>query len=152
MQIYQRPLSDIKPYEKNPRKKHNIDKVMKSIKDFGFQQPIVVDRAGVIVVGHSRYLASKELGLETVPIVIADLPPEKIKAYRIADNKTNEDSDWDFKLLSQEFQDLLDNNFEIEMTAFTDNELEDFFTFDKEEEGQKVKSEKKCPNCGTKLK
>lgn len=152
MQIYQRPLSDIKPYEKNPRKKHNIDKVMKSIKDFGFQQPIVVDRAGVIVVGHSRYLASKELGLETVPVVIADLPPEKIKAYRIADNKTNEDSDWDFKLLNQEFQDLLDNNFEIEMTAFTDNELEDFFTFDKEEEGQKVKSEKKCPNCGTKLK
>ena len=152
MQIYQRPLSDIKPYEKNPRKKHNIDKVMKSIKDFGFQQPIVVDRAGVIVVGHSRYLASKELGLETVPIVIADLPPEKIKAYRIADNKTNEDSEWDFKLLNQEFQDLLDNNFEIEMTAFDDKELEDFFTFDKEEEGQKVKSEKKCPNCGTKLK
>jgi len=152
MQIFQRPLSDIKPYEKNPRKKHNIQKVMKSIQDFGFQQPIVVDRAGIIVVGHSRYLASKELGLETVPVVIADLPPEKIKAYRIADNKTNEDSDWDFKLLSQEFQDLLDNNFEIEMTAFTDNELEDFFTFDKEEEGQKVKSEKKCPNCGTKLK
>jgi len=152
MQIYQRPLSDIKPYEKNPRKKHNIHKVMKSIKDFGFQQPIVVDRAGVIIVGHSRYLASQELGLETVPVVIADLSPENAKAYRIADNKTNEDSEWDFNLLNKEFTDLLDINFDLEGTGFEPKELEDFFTFDKEEEAQKVKSEKLCPKCGTKLK
>ena len=152
MQIYQRPLSDIKPYEKNPRKKHNIQKVMKSIKDFGFQQPIVVDRAGIIIVGHSRYLASQELGLETVPVVIADLSPENAKAYRIADNKTNEDSEWDFNLLNKEFTDLLDINFDLESTGFEPKELEDFFTFDKEEEAQKVKSEKLCPKCGTKLK
>ena len=152
MQIYQRPLSDIKPYEKNPRKKHNIQKVMKSIKDFGFQQPLVVDRAGTIIVGHSRYLASQELGLETVPVVIADLSPENAKAYRIADNKTNEDSEWDFNLLNKEFTDLLDINFDLEGTGFDPKELEDFFTFDKEEEAQKVKSEKHCPNCGTKLK
>jgi ParB-like chromosome segregation protein Spo0J len=152
MQIHQRHISNIKPYQKNPRKKHNIQKVIKSIKDFGFQQPIVVDRAGVIVVGHSRYLASQELGLETVPCVVADLPPEKIKAYRIADNKTNEDSEWDYKLLNEEFTDLLDINFDLEGTGFDPKELEDFFTFDKEEEAQKVKSEKHCPNCGTKLK
>ena len=152
MQIHQRHLSNIKPYQKNPRKKNNIQKVIKSIQDFGFQQPIVVDKTGVIVVGHSRYIASKELGLETVPCIVADLPPEKIKAYRIADNKTNEDSEWDYKLLNEEFTDLLDINFDLEGTGFDAKELEDFFTFDKEEEAQKVKSEKLCPNCGTKLK
>src|SRR5210317_2283844 len=132
MQIYQRPLSDIKPYEKNPRQKYDIQKVAQSIKEFGFQQPIVVDRAGVIIVGHGRYQASKSLGLETVPVLIADLPPEKAKAYRIADNKTNEDSEWDFSLLNKEFTDLLDVNFDLETTGFEPKELEDFFTFDKE--------------------
>jgi ParB/RepB/Spo0J family partition protein len=152
MQIYQRPLSDIKPYEKNPRQKYDIQKVAQSIKEFGFQQPIVVDRAGVIIVGHGRYQASKSLGLETVPVVIADLSPEKAKAYRIADNKTNEYSDWDFSLLNKEFTELLDVNFDLELTGFDPKELEDFFTFDKEDDVTKIKTEKSCPNCGSKLK
>jgi DNA modification methylase len=132
MQIYQRPLSDIKPYEKNPRQKYDIQKVAQSIKEFGFQQPIVVDRAGVIIVGHGRYQASKSLGLETVPVVIADLSPEKAKAYRIADNKTNEYSDWDIGLLQQEFTDLLDINYDLELTGFDADELEKLIVGEKE--------------------
>jgi len=132
MQIYQRPLSDIKPYEKNPRQKYDIQKVAQSIKEFGFQQPIVVDRAGVIIVGHGRYQASKSLGLETVPVIIADLPPEKAKAYRIADNKTNEYSDWDIGLLQQEFTDLLDINYDLELTGFDADELEKLIVGEKE--------------------
>jgi site-specific DNA-methyltransferase (adenine-specific) len=132
MQIYQRPLSDIKPYEKNPRQKYDIQKVAQSIKEFGFQQPIVVDRAGVIIVGHGRYQASKSLGLETVPVIIADLPPEKAKAYRIADNKTNEYSDWDIGLLTQEFTDLLDINYDLELTGFDADELEKLIVGEKD--------------------
>lgn len=152
MNIKQLPLSDIKPYDKNPRRKKNIDKVMQSIKDFGFQQPIVTDTSGTIIVGHSRYIAAQELKLQTVPVVIANLSPEKAKAYRIADNKTNEDSEWDYGLLHQEFTDMLDLNMDLEITGFDNNELEDFLTFDKEEPGEKIKTEKTCPQCGTKLK
>ena len=132
MQIYQRPLSDIKPYEKNPRQKYDIQKVAQSIKEFGFQQPIVVDRAGVIIVGHGRYQASKSLGLETVPVIIADLSPEKAKAYRIADNKTNEYSDWDIGLLQQEFTDLLNINYDLELTGFDADELEKLIVGEKD--------------------
>ena len=90
MIVEQKALTDIKPYIKNPRKKWDIQKVAQSIKEFGFQQPIVVDRGGTIIVGHGRYEASKLLKLNSIPVTIADLPPEKAKAYRIADNKTNE--------------------------------------------------------------
>jgi ParB-like chromosome segregation protein Spo0J len=152
MNILQKAISDIKPYNRNPRKKKNIQKVANSIKEFGFQQPIVVDRAGVIIAGHSRYEASKLLNLESIPVLIADLSPEKAKAYRIADNKTNEDSEWDFSLLNKEFTDLLDINYDLEVTGFDTKELEDFFTFDKEDDVAKIKTEKSCPNCGTKLK
>ena len=152
MIVQDKAISDIKPYQKNPRHKYDINKVAQSIKEFGFQQPIVVDRAGVIIVGHGRYEAAKSLNLKTIPVTIADLSPEKAKAYRIADNKTNEDSEWDFSLLNKEFTDLLDINYDLEVTGFDTKELEDFFTFDKEDDVPKIKTEKSCPNCGTKLK
>ena len=117
MIVQDKAISDIKPYQKNPRQKYDIQKVASSIKEYGFQQPIVVDRAGIIIVGHGRYQAAKSLNLESIPVVIADLPPEKAKAYRIADNKTNEYSDWDIGLLQQEFTDLLDVNFDLELTG-----------------------------------
>ena len=152
MNILLKAITDIKPYARNPRKKKNLQKVVESIQQFGWQQPIVVDRAGVIIAGHSRYEAAKILECKEIPVLIADLSPEKAKAYRIADNKTNEYSEWDFSLLTKEFTDLLDINFDLEGTGFDTKELEDFFTFDKEEEGTKVKTEKTCPNCGIKLK
>ena len=132
MNILQKSISDIKPYNRNPRKKKNIQKVANSIKEFGFQQPIVVDRAGVIIAGHSRYEAAKILNLTSIPVLIADLSPEKAKAYRIADNKTNEYSDWDMGLLIQEFTDLLDNNYDLELTGFDSDELEKLIVGEKE--------------------
>ena len=128
MIVEQKALTDIKPYIKNPRKKWDIQKVAQSIKEFGFQQPIVVDRGGTIIVGHGRYEAAKLLKLKSIPVTIADLPPEKAKAYRIADNKTNEFSEWDISLLQQEFTDLLNANFDLELTGFDHDELESLIT------------------------
>ena len=124
MEIKYLETDKILPYINNPRKNLNADKVASSIKEFGFQQPIVVDKEMIIIVGHTRHQASKLLGLEKVPVLIADLPPTKAKAYRIADNRLNEDSEWDMGLLNLEFTDLLDNNFEMENLGFDDKELE----------------------------
>jgi ParB/RepB/Spo0J family partition protein len=152
MNILLKSISDIKPYSRNPRKKLNLDKVVESIRNYGWQQPIVVDRAGVIIAGHSRYEAAKILECKEIPVLIADLSPEKAKAYRIADNKTNQYSEWDYSLLNKEFTDLLDINMDLELTGFDTKELEDFFTFDKEDDVAKIKTEKSCPSCGVKLK
>src|ERR671925_2234981 len=97
MKIELRKLSDIKPYAGNPRLNDDaVAAVAASIREFGFRQPIVVDAEGVIICGHTRYKAAEQLGLEKVPVHVAkDLTPEQIKAYRIADNKSAELSDWD---------------------------------------------------------
>ena len=118
-------LKDIKPYSNNPRKKQNIKKVVNSIKEFGFQQPIVVDKKNIIIVGHSRYEASKELGLDKVPVITADLSPVKAKAYRIADNRINQDSEWDFSKLTLEFKDISKLDFNLDSLGFEKNELDD---------------------------
>lgn len=117
MNIIEKKLSDIKPYEKNPRKNdHAVEYVANSIKEFGFKVPIVIDKNGVIVAGHTRYKASKKLGLEKVPCIIADdLTDEQIKAYRLADNKVSEKSEWDFDLLFDELSEIGEL---IDMSAF----------------------------------
>lgn len=109
-------LDEVKPYEKNPRKNDaSVDKVAESIKQFGFKVPLVIDKNNVIVTGHTRYKAAVKLKLDTVPCIMADdLTDEQIKAYRLADNKVAEFSDWDMDLLTQELDDIL----EIEMTDF----------------------------------
>src|SRR5574344_1896326 len=116
MEIITRKLSEIKPYEKNPRKNDAaVEFVMNSIKEFGFKVPIVIDKDGVIVAGHTRYKASKKLKLTEVPCIIADdLTPEQIKAYRLADNRVAEKSEWDIDLLNGELDDILN----IDMTQF----------------------------------
>lgn len=116
MNVQEMPIGDIKPYERNPRKNAAaVDYVANSIKEFGFKQPIVVDADHVIVVGHTRWLAAKKLKMKTVPVLVADdLTPEQAKAYRLADNKTNEFSEWDDDLLDLEMDDLSD----IDMSLF----------------------------------
>ena len=101
MQVEEIEIGKVKPYEKNPRKNDGaVNDVAESIKQFGFQQPLVIDKNGVIVVGHTRYKAAKKLGLKTVPCVRADeLTEEQVKAYRILDNKLNELASWDFEAL-----------------------------------------------------
>src|SRR5574344_443284 len=116
MEIIIKKISEIKPYEKNPRKNDAaVEFVMNSIKEFGFKVPIVIDKDGVIVAGHTRYKASKKLKLTEVPCIIADdLTPEQIKAYRLADNRVAEKSEWDIDLLSGELDDILN----IDMAQF----------------------------------
>ena len=126
MKIELTDINKIIPYINNPRKNQNIDKVASSIKEFGFQQPIVVDKSMTIIVGHTRYEASKKLELKKVPVIIANLPPLKAKAYRIADNRVNQDSEWDFKLLNLEFTDLLDNHFDLDNLGFDDEFFKKF--------------------------
>jgi len=125
MKIELRPLSAIKPYEKNPR--HNdaaVEAVAESIRRFGFRQPIVVDAGGVIVCGHTRWKAAQKLGLVRVPVHVAkDLTPEQIRAYRIADNKTAELSEWNLDLLPLELAELKDADFDWSLLGFSEDEL-----------------------------
>ena len=125
MDVELRPLAEIKPYEKNPRINDDaVDAVAASIKEFGFRQPIVVDEAGVIVVGHTRWKAAKRLGLDTVPVHVArDLTPEQAKAYRIADNKTADLATWDLELLPIELADLKALDIDLSLLGFDDDEL-----------------------------
>ena len=104
------PLTKIKPYPKNPRINGDaVVLVANSIKEFGFRSPIVADKAGVIVAGHTRLNAAKKLGLKEAPVIVAnDLSDEQVKALRLADNKTAEAADWDLDLLDQEISDIAD--------------------------------------------
>src|SRR6266852_1937766 len=125
MLIEMRKLSEVKPYENNPRiNDAAVDAVAASIREFGFRQPIVVDEQGVIIVGHARYLAALKLGLEKVPVHVAkDLTPEQIKAYRIADNKTADLSDWNYDLLPIELAELQGMDYDLSLLGFNQDEL-----------------------------
>ena len=127
MNIVNMNIEDVHPYDKNPRINENgVEAVANSIKEFGWQQPIVVDRNHVIIAGHTRYFAAKHLNLTEVPVVIAEhLTPEQVKAYRIADNKTGELSEWDFSLLSLELNDLQNANVDLNSLGFQAEELEE---------------------------
>ena len=129
MEIVYKKLNEIKPYEKNPRKNDEaVEYVANSIKEFGFKVPIVIDKSGIIVAGHTRYKASKKLGLEEVPCVIADdLTDEQIKAFRLADNKVSEKAKWNKDLLMAEIMDL-----NIDMSDFG---------FEEEKEEEEVEGE-----------
>ena len=120
-----RKVSEITPYENNPRiNDQAVEGVAKSIREFGFRQPIVVDGDGVIIVGHTRYKAAIHLGLEQVPVLVAtDLTPEQAKAYRIADNKTADASDWDYELLPLELVELKNLNVDLGLIGFDEDEL-----------------------------
>ena len=149
----------IKPYPKNAKKhdKKQIEAIAKSIKEFGFNQPVVVDKKGVIIVGHGRYeAATKILGMKDkdIPIVVANLTPKQATAYRIADNKLNE-SAWDMSLVMEEIKDL--DVKMIELTGFSLDKLSDQFADmaknNKEVDIGKVASKlvHECPKCGFKF-
>lgn len=127
MEVQLRPIGELKPYKNNPRKNLNVDKVANSIKQFGFQQPIVVDKDNNILVGHTRFEASKKLDLKKIPVVVADLDETKAKAYRIADNKVAQDSEWDLPKLNLEIESLKDDEFEIDLLGFNTGELDSLF-------------------------
>lgn len=126
MKIKNTDINDIKAYDKNPRNNANsIDKVADSIAEFGFRQPIVVDEDMIVLAGHTRLLASKQLGLKKVPVHIAEgLTNAQKKAYRIMDNKSSEDSEWDKDLLNLEIKDLIEDNYDLNMTGFTPEQID----------------------------
>ena len=129
MNIELRPLAEIKPYEKNPRiNDAAVASVARSIEEFGFRQPIVVDADGVIVVGHTRWKAAMKLGLERVPVHVAsELTPEQARAYRIADNKTGDLATWDLELLPTELSELQALDVDLSLLGFDEDELANLF-------------------------
>lgn len=129
MEIVYLPLIDILPYARNPRDNlQAVDKVAASIKEFGWKQPIVVDADNTIIAGHTRYLAAQKLGYEKAPVHIArDLSPTQIKAYRLADNRVAQESTWNDDLLSLEFEDLKEADFDLSLTGFNDEEIANLF-------------------------
>lgn len=144
-------LADITPYENNPRNNEEaVEKVANSIKEFGFNQPIVVDKDNVIIVGHTRYLAAQELGLTEAPVIVAgNLSDEQARAYRLADNKTGELAGWNFEKLALELEQIEDINMSdfgfVEGSDLDIND-DDFLSDNqiKEKEPKKVT----CPHCG----
>jgi len=132
MNIQEIEIDKLIPYHNNPRKNQAVNKVASSLKEYGFQQPIVTDKDMVLIVGHTRLLAAKKLGLSKVPVLVADLSEAKAKAYRIADNRLNEDSEWDIDLLTLEISDLLEQNYELDLLGFDANELDKFLTNEEE--------------------
>jgi len=125
MKIERKSIHEIRPYHRNPRiNDAAVDAVAKSIREFGWRQPIVVGENGVILVGHTRYKAALQLGLAAVPVhVVTDLTPAQKKAYRIADNKLHELSQWDLDLLPAELAELEAMQFDLDVLGFSDEEL-----------------------------
>ena len=119
------PIGEVRPYENNPRKNEDaVSKVAASLREFGWQQPIVCDEKMVVIVGHTRLQAAEYLGMDTVPVHIAkDLSETQAAAYRIADNRTGEEAMWDPALLKDEIALLEDGGFDMELLGFEDDEL-----------------------------
>ena len=149
MNIIELNINMLVPYEKNPRRNDEAVKyVENSIKEFGFKNPIIIDKDNVVVAGHTRLKAAKNLGLETVPCIRADdLTDEQIKAFRLVDNKTAELSGWDFDLLDEELRGILN----IDMEDFSFDKVEDLDLDEFYEDSEPKEKEKKlivCPHCG----
>ncbi len=117
MEIIYKKIDEIVPYENNPRLNDGaVEAVANSIKEFGFKNPIILDKNNVIVAGHTRLKAAKRLGLEEAPCIYADdLTDEQVRAFRIADNKIAEYSDWDYGKLQSELDEI---NEEIDTSLF----------------------------------
>ncbi|HEY1963689.1 MAG TPA: DNA methyltransferase [Acidobacteriaceae bacterium] len=120
------PIERVIPYPRNARVLSDaaIDTVAKSIQEYGWRQPIVVDTAGVVIAGHTRLLAAKKLGLKEVPVHVAtELSPAQVKAYRLMDNRSHEESSWDDALLGEELFDLEGLGLDLSLTGFSEEEL-----------------------------
>lgn len=141
--LYADPL-DLIPYENNPRiNDYAVKRVLESIKEYGFTNPILVDKDLVIIAGHTRREAAILAGLEKVPYIMEEgLTPEQVKAYRIADNKLAELSTWDEEALKEELFELKEIDYSLEVMGFTEMDLKDLFVEKEEPKAKKAKEEK----------
>lgn len=144
LNIVYKPIKELKPYKKNAKKhsKEQVEQIANSIKEFGFTQPVIIDKHNSVVAGHGRILGAKKAGLKQVPTVcLEDLTEEQIKAYRLVDNKLNE-SEWDTELLNTELQELW-NIGEVDMGQF-DFDIDALFSEDEPTEKEvKFKTKEK---------
>ena len=141
LNIVYKNIKELKPYKKNAKKhsKEQVEQIANSIKEFGFTQPVIIDKNNCVVAGHGRILGAKKAGLKQVPTVcLEDLTEEQIKAYRLVDNKLNE-SDWDFSLLDEELG-VLSEDIDMGLFGFEFDEIEE------EEQKKKVEFEVKKEN------
>lgn len=138
MKITEKRLDELTLYENNPRKNDDaVEGVAASLSEFGWQQPIVVDKDGVVIVGHTRIKAARKLGLETAPVVVADeLTEEQVKAYRLVDNKTAELAGWDFEKLIPELKGIAEIN--MEAFGFDDGSAEEEKFAEKKDKQEKT--------------
>lgn len=155
MKIIEMKIDELKAYENNPRFNGNaVEGVKNSIAEFGFKVPVVIDKNNVIVSGHTRVLAAKELEMEIIPCIVADdLTDEQIKAFRLADNRVSEKALWDYEKLEEELREIIG----IDMTDFGFEELEEIDIDQFFEENNKKDEEKEpeieepeqiqCPHC-----
>ena len=138
LEIVYKNIDELLPYVNNARThdEMQINQIASSIKEFGFNSPIAIDNDNMILCGHGRLLGAKKLGLKEVPTVcLSHLTPQEKKAYILADNKIALNSGWDFDLLKLEFEDLKSVDFNLSLTGFSDNEINDLFNdIDKKEE------------------
>ena len=128
MTVVEKKISEIRPYEKNPRINDGaVEKVAESLKEFGWKQPIVIDSDGVIIAGHTRYKAAQKLGMDKVPCLVADdLTEDQVRAYRLADNKVSDFAIWDNKLLLEELDAIPDDIFTgFELGGIFDDTLDE---------------------------
>ena len=148
MNIVEKNIDEVKPYKNNPRVNDEaVDTVADSIKEFGFQQPIVVDKKMVIIVGHTRLKAAQKLGLKKVPVQVAtNLTAKQTKQYRIMDNRTSDLSDWDDQKLKKEFDNLGNLDGGLDHIGFSQEDIDtlladdlpdDLFTSDEQNTPQK---------------
>jgi len=150
-EIINKPLKEIKPYENNPRKNDkSVNAVAKSIEQFGFKVPIVIDSNNQIVCGHTRFKAANMLHLESVPCIIADdLTDDQVKAFRLVDNKVSEASEWDQNLLKLEIEGIIDldlKQFGFELDA-QDMQF-DAIDLDDGDNSKSKSTHCHCPKCG----
>ncbi len=131
-----RALDSIRPYPKNARKisQKAIDAVARSIAEFGWRQPIVVDTEGIIVIGHVRRLAAIQMTLLEVPVHVCDLPPAKIRALRLMDNRSHDEAQWDMEVLTAEMLELRGLDLDLSMTGFASRELDALLRLDRPDE------------------
>lgn len=153
MQIIEKNISDLVPYENNPRRNEDaVQYVKASIQEFGFKVPVIIDKDNVIIAGHTRLLAAKELEMEKIPCILADdLSEEQVKAFRLADNKVSEVAKWDFDVLDQELADLELTDIDMNQFGFADAEAinwDDTPELTEESYQEPEKTKLQCPSCG----
>ena len=147
MELQTIEITKLRPHPQNPRQHPDsaIDKLVRSLKEYGFTNPILISADNYVLAGHARLKAAEKAGLKEVPVIQLPLSGSKALAYMIADNRLQDETDWDFPKLAELFSTFDTGEFNLEITGFDLKEIEDLMTH---ESVEKPKHKRKCPNCG----